>query len=48
MGFLGHFASVGVASADDPFDPNAIRNGNFVPLFRGYEMHISYEGLRSF
>jgi hypothetical protein len=47
MGFPGHFASVAVASADDPFDPGAKSNGNYVPLFRGVGMHIRYEGLRS-
>jgi hypothetical protein len=47
MGYPGHFASVSVASADDPFDPDAERNGNFIPLYRGYAMHIRYEGLRS-
>ena len=46
MGFSGHFASVAIASADDPFDPDAERNGNFVPLYRGCGMHIRYEGLR--
>jgi hypothetical protein len=48
MGFPGHFASVAIASVDDPFDPDAKRNGNFVPLHRGCGMHIRYEGLRSF
>ncbi len=48
MGFPGHFASVAVASADDPFDPGAKSNGNYVPLFRGVGMRIRYEGLRSF
>lgn len=47
MGFPGHFASVAIASADDPFDPDAERNGNFIPLYRGCAMHIRYEGLRS-
>lgn len=42
----GIFASVAVASADDPFDPLAKINGNVVSLYRGYGMHIRYEGLR--
>jgi hypothetical protein len=48
LGFPGHFASVAIASADDPFDPDAKRNGNSVSLYRGCGMHIRYEGLRSF
>jgi hypothetical protein len=48
MGFPGHFASVAIASADDPFDLDAKRNGNHVPLHRGCGMHIRYEGLKSF
>lgn len=34
-GYNGYFESVVVASADDPFDPNAQNSGNFVPLMRG-------------
>ena len=45
LGHAGQFASVAVASADDPFDPLAKINGNVVPLYRGYGMHIRYEGL---
>ena len=48
LGHPGHFASVAIASADDPFDPHAAQNGNFMPLYRGYEMHIRYEGLQKF
>jgi hypothetical protein len=43
MGFSGYFASVAIANADDPFDPLAKSNGNFVPLHRGCGMHIRYE-----
>ena len=46
LGHPGHFASVAVASVDDPFDPDAANNGNVVPLFRGHGMHIKYEGLQ--
>ena len=44
-GFHGHFASVSIANADDPFDPLVKENGNFLPLYRGHKMFISYEGL---
>jgi hypothetical protein len=43
--YPGHFASVAVAPFDDPLDPSADRNGNVKPLFRGYGMHIEYDGL---
>ena len=46
LGHSGHFASVSMASVDDPFDPDAVTNGNFVPLYRGHEMHVRYEGLQ--
>lgn len=46
LGHPGHFASVAVASVDDPFDPDAATNGNVVPLYRGHGMHIKYEGLQ--
>lgn len=35
-GYDGYFESVVVASADDPFDPDAVNSGNFLPLFRGH------------
>ena len=41
----GHFASVMVASADDQFDPLAVENGNFSPIYRGHAVMISYVGL---
>jgi hypothetical protein len=47
LGLRGHFASVAVASVDDPFDPDAVNNGNFVPLYRGHGMHIKYQGLEA-
>ena len=46
LGHQGHYASVAVASVDDPFDPDAAINGNVVPLYRGHGMHIMYEGLK--
>ena len=41
----GYFAVVGVANSNDPYDPMAIENGNFMPLYRGEGMNISYKGL---
>ena len=41
----GFFASVTAASADDPFDPFAEKNGNFSPLFRGHGMKVRFEGI---
>jgi len=35
MSNVGYFASVVLASSDDPFDPEAKDNGNFLPLIRG-------------
>lgn len=46
LGNLGYFASVSMASVDDPFDPDAVTNRNFVPLYRGHGMHVRYEGLQ--
>jgi hypothetical protein len=43
-GEIGHFASVAVASADDPFDPMGV---SAVPLYRGHAMHVSYAGLQN-
>ena len=47
MGKAGYFASVAVANSDDPFDPNAENNGNYLPLYRGHGMFVSFEGLKS-
>lgn len=41
-GKIGHFASVALASVDDPFDTMA---GSPVPLWRGSGMHVRYTGL---
>jgi len=35
MSDVGYFSSVVLASSDDPFDPEAKDNGNFLPLIRG-------------
>lgn len=45
MGKVGYFASVAVANADDPFDPMAKENGNYMPIFRGHAMYPRYNGL---
>lgn len=44
-GHLGHFASVAVANAEDPLDPMAAINGNYLPLYRGHGMHVKFTGL---
>ena len=41
----GYFASVKVANYDDPFDPDADSNGNFLPLYRGHRLMAGFEGL---
>lgn len=41
----GYCAFVSVANADDPFDPAASDNGNYLPLYRGHGMIVSYKGL---
>lgn len=43
----GHFASVSVANADDPFDGSAETENGALPLYRGHAMHIRYEGLKA-
>jgi hypothetical protein len=43
LGRIGHFASVGVASVDDPFDPTGELPA--VPLWRGHAMFTNYAGL---
>lgn len=44
-GYSGYFASVGVASSEDPFDPNAESNKNYLPLLRGHGYMCVYKGL---
>ncbi len=41
---IGHFAPVGVASTDDPFDP--VR-GTWMPLYRGHGLNVMYKGLEA-
>jgi len=41
----GYFASVVFANSDDPFDPDAINNGNYLPLYRGHGVFPKYSGL---
>ena len=42
----GYFAEVTVANSEDPFDPDAMKNGNFLPLYRGHPMTIKYSGIQ--
>jgi hypothetical protein len=45
MGKVGHFASVAVASADDPFDPTGRAPPD--PLWRGHGMVVRFDGLNA-
>jgi len=45
VGKSGYFASVTIANADDPFDPEASENGNFLPVYRGHGMYPHFSGL---
>lgn len=45
LGKRGYFASVVAANDDDPFDPDAASNGNYLPLYRGHAIFVKYEGL---
>lgn len=45
MSKFGYFASVTVANADDPFDPMAKENGNYLPIYRGHGMYPRFSGL---
>lgn len=45
LGKRGYFASIVAANADDPFDPDAALNGNYMPLYRGHGIFVKYEGL---
>lgn len=47
-GYPGHFAAVVVAGLGDPFDLNSDTDDFDLPLYRGYPMDISYEGLQRF
>jgi len=43
----GYFASVVIANADDPFDPIASVNGNYLPVYRGHGLMPKFGGLVS-
>ncbi len=43
----GYFASDVLANLDDPFDPAAAANGNYLPLVRGVEAFARYSGLEA-
>jgi hypothetical protein len=45
-GKTGHFAVVRATNSNDPFDPQAKISGNFIPLFRGDGISVSYNGLK--
>jgi hypothetical protein len=47
-GSSGYFASVRVASGDEVFDPMAATNCNYLPIWRGHELIIGYDGLDVF
>ncbi len=46
MSQVGYFASVAFINVDDPVDPNAAQNGNYLALYRGYGANARYEGLK--
>ncbi len=46
IGKVGHFASVSAANSNDPFDPTAKESGNYIPLYRGEGIEVSYKGLK--
>ena len=41
----GYIAEVTLVSVDDPFDPDAKENGNYLPLLRGAGYHQKFSGL---
>lgn len=41
----GYFASVVFANSEDPFDPEAKTNGNYLPLYRGHGVFPKFPGL---
>jgi hypothetical protein len=42
----GHYAVVRATNKNDPFDPQAKENGNFIPLVRGEGITVGYRGLQ--
>ena len=47
MSDSGFFASVIFANSEDPFDPDARTNHNFLPLYRGHGVFPKYSGLQA-
>jgi hypothetical protein len=47
MGNSGQYGLVSVANINDPFDPMAKDNGNWISLVRGGGMSVRYSGLVS-
>jgi hypothetical protein len=45
MSSSGYFAPVKLANSEDPFDPDAKSNGNFLPIYRGHCIFSGYPGL---
>ncbi len=43
----GYFASVVFANSEDPFDPDAKANGNYLPLYRGHGVFPKFPGLQA-
>jgi hypothetical protein len=43
---IGYFVRVIFVSSDDPLDPDAKNNGNFLPLYRGHGVHPNWSGLQ--
>lgn len=43
----GYFASVVFASSEDPFDPEAKSNGNYLPIYRGHGVFPKFPGLKA-
>lgn len=41
----GHFGLVVVANAEDPFDPQAVKTRNFLPVLRGHPLTVKFSGL---
>lgn len=41
----GHFGQVVIANSEDPFDPQAIATGNFLPVLRGHPLSTQFSGL---
>lgn len=42
----GYFAIVGIVNSNDPLDPDAQVNGNYLPIFRGHGMFVRFNGIQ--